>query len=421
MTKTNKKPVESTEQKVVEQTTNEPKGKETKGDVTKVKAKMKMKPKVIEQTVTKIDLSKPPKTEENADTKQSTNEVPVRDGSETSEKVSEGNIETTIEEVAGEKEQAVQNEETPVVEEITEEEIKEEVKETKEEVVKAVEKAEATGKPLPENVEKLMQFMEETGGDLEDYVRLNRDTSKLDDQDVLYEYYKNTKPHLNAEEINFLMDDEFKYDEEVDEEKTIKRKKLALKEQVASARAYLDGQKSKYYEEIKAGSKLTPEQQKAIDFFNRYNKESEENNKLAEKQKSIFDKKTNDVFSDQFKGFEYNVGDKKFRFNVKDVDKVKTTQSDIGNFVKKFLNKDNTINDAKGYHKSLFTAMNADTVANHFYQQGKADAVKENMAKDKNININPRSSHSEVQAGNIKVRVLGEDSNDFKFKIKNNK
>ena len=125
------------------------------------------------------------------------------------------------------------------------------------------------------------------------------------------------------------------------------------------------------------------------------------------------------MFSDQFKGFEYNVGDKKFRFNVKDVDKVKTTQSDIGNFVKKFLNKDNTINDAKGYHKSLFTAMNPDTVANHFYQQGKADAVKENMAKDKNININPRSSHSEVQAGNIKVRVLGEDSNDFKFKIKN--
>ena len=133
-----------------------------------------------------------------------------------------------------------------------------------------------------------MSFMEDTGGDLEDYVKLNKDTNKLDDQDVLYEYYKQTKPHLNNEEINFLMNDNFEYDEEVDEEKTIKRKKLALKEQVASARAHLDGQKSKYYEEIKAGSKLTPEQQKAIDFFNRHNKESEQTKKATEQQQSVF-------------------------------------------------------------------------------------------------------------------------------------
>ncbi len=219
-----------------------------------------------------------------------------------------------------------ETQEAPVLEEITEEEVKEEVAEVEEKVEEAIAEAEATGKPLPENIQKLVDFMEETGGDLNDYVKLNQDYSKLDDQDLLYEYYKQTKPHLNAEEINFLMEDSFSYDEETDEERDIRRKKLALKEQVASARAHLDGQKSKYYEEIKAGSKLTPEQQKAWDFFNRYNKESEANKKRTAKRNSeIFTQKTNQVFNDKFKGFEYNVGDKKYRFNVNNANEVKDT------------------------------------------------------------------------------------------------
>ena len=217
------------------------------------------------------------------------------------------------------------------------------------------------------------------------------------------------------------MEDQFSYDEESDEERDIKRKKLALKEQVASAKAHLDGQKSKYYEEIKAGSKLTPEQQKAVDFFNRYNKESEENQKIIEAQKSTFVNKTNKVFNNKFKGFEYNIGDKKFRFNVKDAGKIKETQSDINNFVGKFLNKNSQMEDAKGYHKSLFTAMNADTIANHFYEQGKADALKESIAKSKNINMQPRQSHKEFESGGVKYKILGDDSSDFKFKIKNKK
>ena len=397
--------------KVKEKVEKQPDGNETKGDVTKVKEKMKMKPQVMEETITKVDLSEPPKTEEDADTKQEATNV--------AEDKQTSVVEEVVEKVPQEQD-TVQDETTPVVEEITEEE-KKEVEEVKEEVVKAVEEAEAEGKPLPENIEKLMQFMEETGGDLEDYVKLNRDVNKLDDQDVLYEYYKQTKPHLNAEEINFLMSDEFEYDEENDEEKTIKRKKLALKEQVASARAHLDGQKSKYYEEIKAGSKLTPEQQKAVDFFNRYNKESEQSKKIADEQKSTFLKKTDQVFNDKFKGFEYNVGDKKFRFNVKNTNQIKETQSDINNFVKKFLNENNSMEDASGYHKSLFTAMNPDSIAQHFYEQGKADAIKESAAKDKNINVGPRQNHGEIEAGGIKVRVLGDSSPDFKFKIKNNK
>ena len=215
------------------------------------------------------------------------------------------------------------------------------------------------------------------------------------------------------------MEDNFSYNEDMDDERDVRRKKLALKEQVANAKSHLDGQKSRYYEDIKAGSKLTNEQQKAIDFFNRYNKESEESKKVSDKQMSTFLNKTDKVFNDKFKGFEYNVGDKKYRFNVNNAEEVKNTQSDISNFTKKFLDKNSALTDAKGYHKSLFTAMNADTVAKHFYEQGKADAMKDSVAKAKNVDMNPRQSHGTIEAGGIKVRVLGEDSSDFKFKIKN--
>ena len=368
--------------------------------------------------VIKVDLSQPIKEKEDATGEQSTDEIPVRDESEASEEVREENVKEQNEEPAREEEQTVQNEE-PALEEVVDEEVVEEAKELAEEAVEAIAEAQETGKELPENIQKLVDFMEETGGSLEDYVELNKDYSNLDNLTALTEYYKKTKPHLSAEEINFLIEDSFNYDEEVDEERDIKKKKIALKEQVASAKAYLDGQKSKYYDEIKAGSRLTPEQQKAWDFFNRYNKESEENQKVAENAKLKFDKKTNEVFNDKFKGFEYNVGDKKYRFNVKDAEKVKTTQSDINNFVKKFLAEDNTMSDAQGYHKSLFTAMNPDAIAKHFYEQGKADALKESVAKSKNVSMEPRQSHGQIEAGGLKVRVLGETSNDFKFKIKN--
>ena len=263
--------------------------------------------------------------------------------------------------------------------------------------------------------------MEETGGNLNDYVKLNQDYSTLNDEALLKEYYTQTKPHLNTEEINFLMEDQFSYDEDVYDDRDIRRKKLALKEQVAEARAHLDRQKSKYYEDIKAGSKLTTEQQKAINFFDRYNKESEVTQKTAKQNTDIFTQKTNEVFNDKFKGFEYNVGDKRYRFNVNNAEEVKNNQSDLNNFTKKFLDKKMALTDAKGYHKSLYTAMNADAVANHFYEQGKADALKDSVAKAKNVDMNPRQSHGEIEAGGIKVRVLGEDSSDFKFKIKNNK
>ena len=392
--------MEEKNENVVEETTQD--------NVTKVKVE---EPKQ-DDNVIKVNLDKPIKPEEN-ETK--------KDNADDSGVVAEPeNAESTQEQKEIQPEAEAQ-EETAVLEEITEDSTEEEVAEVEDKVEEAVAEAEATGKPLPENIQKLVDFMEETGGDIQDYVKLNQDYSKLSDTEVIYEYYKKTKPHLNNEEINFLIEDSFSYDEEIEEEKNIKRKKLAFKEQVASARSHLDGQKSRYYEEIKAGSKLTPEQQKAWDFFNRYNKESEENKKIAKTQSEVFKLKTNKVFNDKFKGFEYNVGDKKFRFNVNNAEEVKTTQSDISNFTKKFLDKNATLSDAKGYHKSLFTAMNADAIAKHFYEQGKADAMKASVAKAKNIDMNPRQAHGEINIGGMKVKVLGDNSSDFKFKIKNNK
>jgi len=381
-------------------------------DDNTVKVDMKnFKTQEEQEAVTKVDFSKPPvveeeKVEENADQEQETADVVTDEQPEALQEV--------VEEVP--QEQAAVQDEEPALEEVVEEEA---IPENQVDLEDSIAEAEATGKPLPENIQKLVDFMDETGGTLEDYVDLNRDYSDLDNLTALEEYYKRTKPHLSADEIDFLIEDQFNFDEELDDERDVKRKKLALKEQVASAKAYLDGQKSKYYDEIKAGSNLPPEAKKAMDFFNRYNKENEEASKTAEKAKSTFLQKTNQDFNDKFKGFEYNVGDKNYRFNVGNADEVKTTQSDINNFVKKFLAEDNTMSDAKGYHKSLFTAMNADAVAKHFYDQGRSDAIKDSVAKSKNVNMDPRQSHGEVNVGGKKFKVLsGESSNSLKVKMK---
>ena len=361
---------------------------------------------VTEEVADNVDLSKF-KSADNPDVIKVDLDATVK-----KEETEEENKEEVVEETKEVIEEVVDQ---PVVEETVEQELVEEEKQV-EEVVEEVKQDDLN---LPDNIQKLVEFMDETGGSLEDYVNLNRDVSKMDNSDVLDEYYRATKSHLTAEERGFLLEETFGYDEEEDDPKDIKRKKIALKEQVAEARAYLDGQKSKYYKNIKAGSKLTEEQQKAVDFFNRYNKENQEQEKISQANKKAFLDKTNNLFNDKFKGFEYNVGDKRYRFNVKDVNKVKETQSDLNNFVNKFVGKDKTtIEDTTGYHKSLFTAMNADAIAKHFYEQGKADATKDRVARDKNINLEPRKTHGEVNVGGVKYKVLGDSADDFKFKIK---
>lgn len=317
------------------------------------------------------------------------------------------------------QEEEVQEEQQQVVEEVTEEEVEEQTAELAEEIEEAIAEKEESGVQLPENIQKVVDFINETGGSLEDYVRLNQDYSKLNETQLLREYYENTKPHLDKEDIDILMED-FSFDESLDDEKDIRKAKIAFKEEVAKAKSHLEGLKGKYYEQIKAGSRLTPDQQKAVKFFNRYNKENEETSKIAKKQSEIFLNKTNKVFNDKFKGFEYNVGEKRFRFNVKNANEVKQSQSDINNFVKKFLAEDNTMGDAKGYHKALFTAMNADAIANHFYEQGKADAIKESISRSKNVDMSPRGVHEKTtNVDGVKFRVVsGDDSSSLRIKMK---
>lgn len=284
-----------------------------------------------------------------------------------------------------------------VIEEVTEPEV---VNEEVVEEEQPTEMPQPTGREMPEALEKLAAFMEETGGSLADYNKLNVDYDSLDEKQLMREYYEDTHSHLDRDEIDFLLEDKFDYDEDLDEERDIKRKKLKWKQELNQAKNHLTDLKSKYYQEVKSGSKLTPDQKEAVDFFNRYKKESKEATTVAERETNTFLSKTDKLFSEDFKGFDFNVGDKKYRFNVKNPVEVKNTQSDINNFVKKFLNEKNEMSDAKGYHKSLFTAMNADAVAQHFYEQGKADAIKGSISKSKNVDMDPRGVHEKVNMSN---------------------
>ena len=371
---------------------------------------------VDEDGTIKLDLR------QNAVQEQSTDEVPVRDEPAVSEEVPAENLEQPAEETAGEEipvEEPV--EQQPVLQEITEEEVEEAAEELADEIEEAVAEQAASGVELPENIQKVVDFMSETGGSLEDYVKLNTDYASLNEDQLLREYYETKYSAYDREDIDFLLADKFSYDEELDDEREVRLKKLERKQALSEAKNHLDGLKSKYYDEIKMGSKLNPEQKKAVEFFNRYNKESEEAAKVAERQTSRFKQESAKVFNEKFEGFDYSVGDKKYRFKVNNAGQVKETQGDINNFIKKFLNEKGEMKDAKGYHKSLFTAMNADQVAQHFYEQGKADAVKDSMARTKNVNMNPRGVHEEVTTSNgWKIRAVdsGESSSKLKVKFK---
>ena len=373
----------------------------------KIKKKPGRPKKLTKQQETiKVDLSKKEEKVENAVQEQTTDEVLVRDESKVSEEVSKENIEETTE-------KPTEEEKVIPIQEITEEP---KVEETKEPVM---ETAPEPAKPeinLPENVEKLVKFMEETGGTVEDYVRLNADYSNINDDALIREYYKQTKPHLDIEEVNFLLEDNFSFDEDVDEERDIKKKKLAFKEEIAKARKFLEDTKSKYYDEIKLRPGVTQDQQKATDFFNRYNEEQ----KMVQNQHERFQNKTKNYFNQEFKGFDFNIGEKKFRYGVSDTDGVANTQSDLTNFVGKFLNEKGEVKDYAGYHKAIYAAENADTIANHFYEQGKADAVKDVMAKSKNVSNEPRvTSTGDVFINGLRVKAIsGVDSSKLKIKTK---
>ena len=397
---------------------------ETKEKAGKLKVK-RPKKLVQKDEPIKIDLSKKEETIEQQDaiqvgkTKELPDDKPSGDIPKVEIKGGESDQESTP------VVETQEEEKPPIIEEIIEEPEKEE------EVVEIGEKMELQDQPegvisqdvpkediptLPENIVKVVDFMNETGGTLEDYVRLNHDYSSVDNDTLLREYYSQTKSHLDSEEINFLIEDNFSWDEDVDEPRDVRKAKLAYKEEVAKAKQHLEGLKSKYYEEIKLRPGVTQEQKKAVDFFNRYN----EDQQVAQQQHETFKSNTKDYFGPEFKGFDFSVGEKKFRYGIKNVNEVADTQSNITNTIKKFLDKEGNVNDVKGYHKAIYAAEHADTIASHFYEQGKADAIKDLSAKSKNINTETRSSDpGSVFVGGLKVKAIsGADSSKLKIKTR---
>ena len=366
-----------------------------------------------EDGVYRVNVDAPPKKEENASEEQSTNEVSVRNEPEASEEVPEQDKQEGVEELteqSEEKEEEKEEEALEIVEESIEEPQQENVQETEEEPVQTNE--------YPEDIQKLMQFMEETNGTLEDYVNLNRDYSKMNNTSLVYEYYKNTKPHLDNEDLNFLMQKEFAYDEEVAEPSEIKAKQLAFKEELYKAQKHFNDSKEKYYADLKLRkqNEVPEEYKEAYDFYNEATKIQER----AEKLKNTFDTRTNSFFSDDFKGFDFKVGEKKYRFKVDNKENIKNAQSTIDNFIKPYLNKEGEMEKVGEYHKALFTARNADKLASHFYEQGRADAIKESVKKSKNLDMSPRSEGAAPQNPNSKVRVVESDSSN-RLRIKWNK
>jgi len=387
----------------------------------KVKAKV-IKPKQLSKIdkPLKVDLSKP-KTKTDAIPESETKNVDVDQQTGDGKEVGSGGEQKPIANV--EKESVETTEEKPIIEEVIEEPIKQEdvveIGEKMEAPVKQETQPVAPNMDLPENIEKLVDFMNKTGGTLEDYVRLNADYSNVDNDTLLREYYKKTKSHLNSEEINFMIEDNFSWDEEVDEERDVRKAKLAYKEEVAKAKQHLETLKSDYYQEIKLRPGTTQEQQKAVDFFNRYNEEQT----VVKQHHEDFKSNTKDYFTNEFKGFDFQIGDKKFRYGIKNVNDVVDKQSNISNSVKKFLNEKGEVKDVKGYHKAIYAADNADSIAQHFYEQGKADAVRDISAKSNNITTEPRAAApSDVSVGGYKIKsVSGLDSSKLKIKKSFNK
>jgi hypothetical protein len=399
-------------------------------ETVKQEGEFKVKPRKMKKLsetpkTIKVDLSKKAEeTKETGDTikvdltekKEQEDAVQVNTTDESNAPVERSGDSQSSEEVVEEVRQPEETvEDTPVIQEVTEEEVQEQTETLQEQVEDAVQQSQDTAEPLPENIQKVVDFMSETGGTLEDYVRLNADYSNVDNNTLLREYYRQSKPHLDSEDVSILLED-FTWDEDVDDEKDIRKKKIAYKEEVAKAKGFLEGLKDKYYDEIKLRPGVTQEQQKAVDFFNRYNEEQQ----TIKQRTESFQNRTKTYFNDDFKGFDFNLGEKKFRYGLKDNSSVANQQSDISNFIKKFLNDKGEVSDLSGYHKALYVANNPDRIINHFYEQGRADAVRELTAKSKNISNEPRQTQTgDVFINGLKVKaVTGADSSRLKIKNK---
>lgn len=270
---------------------------------------------------------------------------------------------------------------------------------------------------LPDDVKNLMEF------GVDNYIKINKDWDKESETNTLKEYYKLTKPHLDDEDIEYLLEDEFSYDEELDDDREIKKKKVALKEELSKAKEHLNGLKEQYKLESRFGSNGVPENyEEAYNFYQEYTKKAEEESKVGEEKSKAFTEKTNNLFSNDFKGFEFNLGDKKQFFKPANVEETKNLQSNLNNYIGKHLDENGVLIDAHSYHKSLAMALDPDGFAKFFYEQGKADATNDVIKNVKNIDMSIRDNKDLSSNPNKQmVRVVSDDSFDSGIKIKSNR
>lgn len=270
---------------------------------------------------------------------------------------------------------------------------------------------------LPEDVEKYLEFRKETGRSFSDFAELQKDWSAVSDDQVIREYYKQTKPHLDMEDVQHILGEQFSYDTDLDDDKEIKAKKIAYKEALYEARNHFENLKDKYKAPLESSAADVPQDYKeAYSFYNEYQKQTEKTEQQQKEQSQYFIDKTNSYFGEDFKGFEFNLGDKKQALKPTDVLKTKEAQSDLTNFISSHLDDNGFLKDPASYHRAMYAAMNVDTIAKHFYEQGKADATGDIVKETKNIDMSVRDNKV-TEVGGTKFRVV--DSGDqFEFKIR---
>tara|TARA_E500000318_G_scaffold112066_1_gene133970 strand:- start:19343 stop:20539 length:1197 start_codon:yes stop_codon:yes gene_type:complete len=273
---------------------------------------------------------------------------------------------------------------------------------------------------LSEDIQTYLKFKQETGRSMQDFIMAQRDVSSLDDSAALYEYYRETKPHLSPDDINYLITESFGYDEEVDEEKDVRRKKIAYKDEVYKAKKHLEDLANKYKVPLESSGKpLDANTQEALEFYSKYKQESRESEEQSKNLQDVFRAKTDNLFNEEFKGFEFNVGKKKLLFKLSSPNEVKQSQSDINKMLSRYTDKDTgALRDAYEFHKSAFAMTNPDLIAKLAYEQGLSDATNNIVKETKNIDMTVRENQVTEKSG-LKYRVLDSDgdfSGGLKFK-----
>ena len=371
---------------------------------------------VNEEVDFKVDLSKPPVAEENIEQQdavqeQESNEGMLRDSEQSEETGQEAQVE--LQEVGEKDEKSV----APSREEIINQFLTDKYKISVDDLDNVLSNKN-TPQELPEEVEKYLQYKQETKRGLKDFIKANEDVSEYDESVLLREYYRQSNPELDESDINYIIEDKFSIDENVDNEKDVKRKSLEKKQELHKAKQYFEQMRDKYKAPLESSSEALPEDvRKAVEFYKQYNDESTREQEVVQSQRKTFEQKTSELFTDKFEGFEFNVGEKSLRYKPKDVNEVVQAQSDLNNFISRFVDEKGYLKDAKQYHTALNMAMNPQAYAKFFYEQGKADAVNEVVKDGKNINMNVRANVDSSKPG-PKFRVMNDNDYGSGLKIK---